>query len=912
MNALSLLFRNTLKKDRLRLGCAGFGVTAATALLTWTLGLAVTTWWQGRPLSETMGKPFDCWVATNRASGAAPKGTGYQNLTHASPIKMIPQAVAEAVLASPDIESYLTTTVFRCRLDWRPEGRPQQGPGAGGGISPVRDFPQCPYPDGLAAGRWPTADAAEPEFVITPFAFGPEGLKAAPPIGTRLPVVTPGGTMKATLCGYLAETIRPVSGFPTMFASDTLADAAALANTEDQCNLILIRLKPFRSPDALAQMVRTISPDDDSARLITRADLLRQLRSDTIQSLSRQVPLLVILACVATLCMIVNALCAGIEQNRLRYARLRALGMTATQLVHLLLKEGAFLASVGGCIGFCIGWGVLATFVATRPLIFPDGLHLGWQVPVGVLALLALSTGAALIVPMRRIRALSPCEFRTLPTCTALNRPLRSLLIATAMLLPVLATPFIFPSHPLWRSAFFLLIGLPLTVWGLLRIVRPLLWACERLFATPIGLLLHLRPELLKGCLTRFADRNARMAMMLATGLGAFFAIHLWGASLTAPFIPSRNLPDAIVSLLPDGISAEGADRLQQAPLNGVALTPFFAEQYCLHEKVMNAIRDRTGILPKQNNILLIGTPGETGVTVTAMFARQTGLKVGDTFYIQRKNRAGETFDLPLTITEVRAINWHLFTARARLRARNGAPMGTLGPVFVGADVFKAWDPEQSKRPRFLWATLPPEAPQDDTALYSFSDQLELALQTITNADAAARPHYATHFGRKPKPGQKPAAPANVVVHLRDEISTGTIAHSNELLADLARIPLWSLLILCTGFISLLAANVRVMGDELRTLHAIGMTKGQMGRFLFAQMLLLTLAALLTALLFAFTAGWGFTGWTLAWMPFGGLPIGIAIPWHPLTIGTLVLLATTFILTPLPIHLLLNRLLARR
>ena len=102
------------------------------------------------------------------------------------------------------------------------------------------------------------------------------------------------------------------------------------------------------------------------------------------------------------------------------------------------------------------------------------------------------------------------------------------------------------------------------------------------------------------------------------------------------------------------------------------------------------------------------------------------------------------------------------------------------------------------------------------------------------------------------------------------------------------------------------------MGDELRTLHAIGMTKGQMGRFLFAQMLLLTLAAQLTALLFAFTAGWGFTGWTLAWMPFGGLPIGIAIPWHPLTIGTLVLLATTFILTPLPIHLLLNRLLARR
>ena len=102
------------------------------------------------------------------------------------------------------------------------------------------------------------------------------------------------------------------------------------------------------------------------------------------------------------------------------------------------------------------------------------------------------------------------------------------------------------------------------------------------------------------------------------------------------------------------------------------------------------------------------------------------------------------------------------------------------------------------------------------------------------------------------------------------------------------------------------------MGDELRTLHAVGMTRCQMGRFLFAQALLLTVAAILTALLFAFTAGWGFTGWTLAWMPFGGLPISIVIPWQPFMIGMSALLVVTFLLTPLPIALLLRRLLARQ
>ena len=915
MTANGLLFKNTLRKDRVRLNCALFGISAAAALLTWTLGLAFTTWWQERALSETMGQPFDCWVATNRAAGAAPKGSGIQNLAHASPVKMIPKVVADAVKTAPEVASCLATTVFRCRLDWRPEGRPLQGPGIGGGIAPVRDFPKCPYPDGLAAGRWPQAEAPFPEFAISPLAFGKEGLRAAPPLGTRFPVVTPGGTIEATLCGYLAETIRPVSGFPTMFASNTLADAAALTETDGLCNLMLLTLKPFHSTAALAEKVRTLAPEDDAARLITRADLLRQLRSDAIQSLSRQVPLLVILACAATFCMLANALCIGIEQNRTQYARLRAIGMTSGQLMRLLCREGLFLAGAGGGAGFALGSGLLALFVNAKPLLFPDGLHLGWQTPLCVSLLLLLATALALCAPLRSLRALSPCELRMVSpsSSAALHHPCRALMLALLALLPIIATPFLFHARPLLRSGYFLLIGLPLTLWGLHRLSRPLLWGCEIAFAVPIGKMIGLRPELLRGCLTRFADRNARMVMMLSTGLGAFFAIHLWGASLTTPFIPSRDLPDAIISLLPEGISSEGTATLAATRIKDVALTPFSAEQYRLHDEDFAAIITRTGATPKQNNLLLLGTPGEQGVTITAMFARQSGLQIGDTFRLQRKDRAGNTFTLPLTITDIRAVNWHLFTARARLRARNGAPMGTLGPVFVSEDCFKQWDPAATSRTRFFWASLPPESAScPDSALYSLSDQLELSLQAFANRDTETHPYYAQPFGRKPKPGQKPSAPPNVTVHLRDEISSGTLARSSELLADLARIPLWSLLILCTGFLSLAAANVRAMRDELRTLHAIGMTAFQLHRFLFAQTLLLCIAAILTALLVAFTIGWGFTGWTLAWMPFGGLPLALTIPWRPFAIGIGVLATVTFLMTPLPILFLVKRLLHTR
>ncbi len=901
MSALGLLFRDVLRRDRVRLVCALVGVAAAAALLAWAVGLAETTAAQCRPLAERLGRPFDCWVATGRASAAAPKGSGMQTLAHGSPFKMIPAAVAEAVKASPDVASVLATTVFRCRLDWRPEGRPLQGAGVVAGVAPVRDFPECPYPEGLAAGRWPRADAPEPEFAISPRAFGEEGLRDAPPVGTRIPVVTPAGRMEATLCGYLAEGIRPVGGFPTMFASDGLAAATALAETGGGCNLMLIRLRPFRSPDALAETVRTVSPDDDAATLVTRQGLLRQLRSDATNNLLFQLPLLVALACVATCCMIVSALCVGLEQNRLRHARLRALGMTARQLMDLVAREALFLAGVGGLLGLGLGLGVLALFVRAHPLAFPDGLMVGWVTPVAVAALLGLSAAAALWAPLRRAARLSPCELRAAPEAWRAAHPLRRGLIALAATLPVLGTLIPFTPNPLLRSVWFLLVGLPLALWGLTALTRPLMALCERLLARPLGALLRLRPALLRGVLTRAADRNAHMALTLTAGLGAFFAIHIWGASLTDPFIPSRTLPPAIVSLLPNGVSPACAQTLARE--TGLPLRPFFAEQYRLDEADFQAIGERAGRLPAQNNILLVATPGERGVTVTEMFARQCRLRVGDTFRIQRLEAGGDVRALPLTITRVVRCNWHLVTARAGMRARDGAPFGTLGPVFVGMDVAAAWDPARAARVRFLWLDALPAASGAD-ALYSAANLLELRLQRLAEADP--EPFRAAARG----PGPRAAFP-NVVVHLRDEIAEGTLAHSGELLGELARIPLWSLLILSLGFVSLLAANVRAMAGELRTLHAVGMTRAQMGRFLFAQALILCAVAALLSLLLGLTVGWGFTGWTLAWMPFGGLPTVLVLPWPRLLEGFGLLLAATLTVTPLPICLLIRALLRR-
>jgi hypothetical protein len=419
------------------------------------------------------------------------------------------------------------------------------------------------------------------------------------------------------------------------------------------------------------------------------------------------------------------------------------------------------------------------------------------------------------------------------------------------------------------------------------------------------------------------------MVLTLTTGLGAFFAIHIWGASLTDPFMPSQELPQAVITLTPHGVSHQMADTLTKETFDGLenlSYTPVSIHQYPLLETDFQAIKTRTGYLPKQNNILLIASKTDRcildknrkeGVTITEMFARQTGLNIGDTFHIQRKDNAGQTFNLALPITHIERCNWHLFSSRAGFRGRNGAPMHTLGPVFVSWDFIKQaqWDPEQNERICFLWLEGLPET-NDASMLYSASERIEARFRTLVEKDP--QPYTSkTPFARGPRTKQnnkkavtKPITP-NVTVHLRDEISEGTLAHSSELLGDMARIPLWSLLILSTGFISLLTANVRANAGQLRTLHAIGMTRVQMARFFFAQALILCISTAILSLILGMTIGWGFTGWTLANMPFGGLPTVFILPPWRLFEGFGVLLLAIFILTPLPIYFLIKRLLKR-
>ena len=146
-----------------------------------------------------------------------------------------------------------------------------------------------------------------------------------------------------------------------------------------------------------------------------------------------------------------------------------------------------------------------------------------------------------------------------------------------------------------------------------------------------------------------------------------------------------------------------------------------------------------------------------------------------------------------------------------------------------------------------------------------------------------------------------------VFIDDRDEIEDGTIAHGSQLIGDMARAPFWSLIVLSTGIITLLIASFQASAKEIAVMRAIGMTRSQLGRMLLGEALLVGLCGIVLSLVSGFCIGWTFTGWTRAWMMFGGLPVSLSVPWGIILQGVGFAFALCIAMAVLPILWLVRK-----
>ncbi len=386
------------------------------------------------------------------------------------------------------------------------------------------------------------------------------------------------------------------------------------------------------------------------------------------------------------------------------------------------------------------------------------------------------------------------------------------------------------------------------------------------------------------------APRKRRLGMIIAfaCGFGAFVAVETWGTSLTKPFIPSSEWPDAIVSILPGGVSSFDIEHLRN--LKGVKrigeLQPLQVNISPLEELKGfgggGGGRGGRGPMKQYRNALLLASAwlpdfkfsqgdresaekalaeGDNCV-ITEMMSRARKLNVGDELVLD----AGRGLVVPLKVVGVVDLNWHMVTSRALVRGMNRMPVNTDGPVFVSFDTLAACDarPQEFVKMTHVWLDYEPEF---------------LAANGVFPAGRIVEREIVEALGGAWSEDSEGEIRGNTVrLHSRDEIADGTLAHGSDLVGAMARVPFIFVAVISLGFVAMLVASLESRRREFAVLRAVGATRFQLAKVLIGEALGVAVVGVALGLALGAPLGWLCTTGTRAAMANWGLPATFVVP----------------------------------
>ena len=393
--------------------------------------------------------------------------------------------------------------------------------------------------------------------------------------------------------------------------------------------------------------------------------------------------------------------------------------------------------------------------------------------------------------------------------------------------------------------------------------------------------------------------RHLGMLISFAFGFGAFVAVEVWGASLMHAFVPSPEWPDAIVSILPGGTSSFDVDKIKEVEgASAIAeLQPLQVNIGPLEEikgrgtgngergmkgrkQYKNALLLASDYLPKfkfsegtweECRKKLLNDGGDYCI-ITDMMARAKKLKLGDALKLD----CGGGFKMSLEIVGIVDLNWHMVTSRGLLRGLNRMPVHTDGPIFVSFDTLAACDarPQQFVNMTHLWVEYEPGFVEKCGGVFEAGRIMEKriveALDGAYGEDREGNLHGNT-----------------VRLHSRDEIADGTLAHGDDIIGSMAKIPFIFIAVISLGFIAMIVASADARRREFLSLRAVGATRGQLAAILTKEAISTALGGIVLGLVFGSAAGWLFTFSTRAAMGSWGLPPVFAVPWLVIAKGAL-------------------------
>lgn len=920
-----------LRKEKGRLITAVFGTAAACGLLVWHCGLAETAISQSEQAAIEATAPFGAWIQgpsqgpaikkdkTNNTPNDGKRATAGQTIglrrggarTTANPI---PQELYDAITSSSKVKSTLELQVSPVILDIRPGGHIIQGPPMTAQVAVIPESGKQPFAaNKLVSGKWVDRNSDTMDATVSYAVFEQRRLPI-PELGSTINLINKNGTISLRIVGFYKYS-NLVAAFPSIYTTERAYKEISGRETptmklNDRGNLLLCEMAQGYNGDALEEVLDTLPHAADKCTFTTLSVLKDRFESDTVGQIRAQLPLSLTLAFITAICMMTTVLVTGITEQRKRIAVLRCVGMTRKGAVLVMFFETLIIALLGWIAGTILALAALQCFlIIDSSEQLPNIINFSYITPLLSLILCLLVSLFAVIAPAIHAVKIAPLEAIAQIEIAPRQISKKKVILGILLLLPLFIMGLPFAKDESSLRYLMIALGMPCFTIGCWMLIHPIMRSVEFLFLPFVAWCVRLDKHMLIRRLSREPARSVGTIMTLSFGLCSFIAIHIWGGTLMSSYVPSSEWPDAIVSALPGGLSHEQVENGNKATGLGQNLIPIECTQFPLDKSTCEKIASVGGC--SEGQVLIFGIDPEktfggekpfadfkfsngnakkaaielaNGNTciVPDMFLRLTGLKVGDKISL-----AGKELQICGSID----LNWHLVTSRAQVRTLNGRldrkekpnkaasnlrSGRTMGMIFLSEKTAREMT-GNSERINFLWVQLTPELREIHP------------LQATVRLDEALR---AT---------MNPGNESVLKVHHRDEIADGTIAHGDDIIGTMARIPFWSLIVTSTGIIALLIASAKASQKEILTMRAVGMTRGQVMRLFVGEAMLVIICMLIISLLGGMLIGWSFTACTRLAMR-AGLAVTLVIPWFTILKGIGFAILLCAIMTALPLR----------
>ncbi|MFM2090465.1 MAG: Macrolide export ATP-binding/permease protein MacB [Planctomycetota bacterium] len=736
----------------------------------------------------------------------------------------------------------------------------------------------------LAAGRWP-ADATAAG-IVEGVLSGGLAREWRVEVGDRLPMHAPGGTVEFQVVGITGERIAhpDASGVFT-----TPATVLRLTGSRTPIDRLCIDLAIGADPVAvLAGWRDRLETADPPAEMKDLTGFAREIGSD---GAFRRLLMLGIagaaLALVSALFIVATAMAAGADARSRDLALLRTVGATRSQVGRLMLAEALHLllrASIAGVpVGLLllVGLGLADRDLFGGPLPpHPPSLLLALAIiAIGVLVAAAHAAWrAARSAPLAALRAAAA-------PAPAVGSPWRWALAAASAAGVAWVAGRPWTAAQVGGTAAALLDLIAIVAAGCLAL-PVLVWASARWLGPGLGALAGIPGGLLRQQEAAGRRRAVGISATLAVCLGGSVLLNAWGRSMVIPFLPSPELPDQVISIMPSGLPPDRAAELGAIPgIDAGRTVPLRVEQTFLGRALMA----RSGGDPDAFTVQILGCDpaalGESGsgvpvpvasevpvadlaaalraplaCLVPPTLAERFGLKVGDDLPVLH---ASDGSEVRLRIAGIAALpGWQWISKLGRMRSLGDKPIAAL---LVGPDTATALGIGRVRH--WLAATTPDADPQ----------AIRRALQGL--AEAHADPDAMVQAG-----GFAITRPSVKLIGT-GEIARRMQARSDSVIWVLGALPLATLALALLGVAAAVSAGIRARRAEWAVLRATGMTAGQLHRLVAVEVLVPVAAATVVSVAAGVAAAQAALAASVQAFGTGTAPPPLIVPWADLGIA---------------------------